>query len=449
MSIRSLNLRLLLASGISTVAALLVTAVAISYLFEVYFQKRLLDELHADLTQLTAALVVQENGELEIGELSELRYDQPFGGRYWQVQYGDAAPILSRSLWDQALEHSRPSAFGDPEASSVTAPFGAKLLVLSWRILIEGVDAPNGITVSVATDLSELNAASAQFRMNIIFWLILLGLALILAAWLQVRVGLRPLEQIRTDLERVSQNNSEQLPGGYPTEVKPLVETINSLMERQASNLADARRRSSDLAHGLKTPLTVLAAHADDIRAEGDNGRADQIATQIASMRFFVERELARSRVSPTRRSSTNLKSSTDQMVEAIRKLPDGDAIEWCVEIPDGLTVPLDAHDLSELLGNLLDNARKYAQSKVAISARAKDGQIEMRIEDDGPGVREDELERIKQPGMQGTDSASGYGLGLAIVYDILELQGGDLVLENTSERGLAVTIRWPQTSVT
>lgn len=439
----SLSLRLLLAAGVSTVVALVITAVAISYLFEVYFQKRLLDELRVDLTQLTAALVLQESGDFEIRELGDLRYDQPFGGRYWQVGYGDIPPLLSRSLWDQALNISVTETYGETQSAFVTAPFGAELLALSWRITIDGFDAPGGIVLSVATDLSELNSSSAQFRSNIAVWLALLAGALILAAWLQVRVGLKPLEQIRAELEKVAHDETGQLPDGYPAEVRPLVETINALLEKQAGSLTNARRRASDLAHGLKTPLTILAAHADDIRAEGNFERADQIASQVASMRFFVERELARSRVSPSRQASSDLKKVAAQMVEAIGKLPGADRIDWTVDIPSGLTAPFDAHDLSELLGNLLDNARKYARSKVVLTAIDTGSHVVLRIEDDGPGVPEDELERIKRPGVQGTDSATGYGLGLAIVQDILELQGGELELENHPGKGLVVLLRW------
>lgn len=446
MRIGSLNLRLLLAAGVSTVVALAITAVAISYLFEIYFQERLVDELRVDLTQLTAALTVQENGDLEVGELVDLRYEQPFGGRYWQVQIGESPPVFSRSLWDQPLTLSLPLSYGATQATSVTAPFGAELLALSWRITIDGVDAPAGIAITVATDLADLNAASAQFRMNIAFWLVLLGFALILASWLQVRVGLKPLEQIRADLEVVSPDETGHLSKQYPTEVMPLVDTINTLLERQATNLATARRRSADLAHGLKTPLTVLAAHADDIRADGDRDRADQITGQVASMRFFVERELARSRVSPSRRASSNLKTSATEMVETISKLPGAEKIEWLIDIPDGIHVPSDAHDLAELLGNLLDNARKYARSKVAISAQERNEQIELFIVDDGPGVPECEFEKVTKPGQQGSESVGGYGLGLAIVRDILQLQGGELELENNSGDGLAVLVRWSPT---
>lgn len=443
MKIRSLNLRLLLAAAVSTVIALAITALAIAYLFEIYFEKRLVDELRVDLTQLTAALAVKENGDLDIGDLGDLRYDQPFGGRYWQVQVGGSPPVLSRSLWDQPLSLPLPETYGEMQSALVTAPFGADLVALSWRITIEGVDFPAGIAISVATDLAELNAASAQFRMNIIFWLALLGIALILAAWLQVRVGLKPLDQIRADLEEASREGTGQLSTKYPTEVMPLVDTINSLLERQATSLANARRRAADLAHGLKTPLTVLAAHADDICADGDRYRAEQISGQLASMRFFVERELARSRASPSRRASTNLKKSTNEMVEIIRKLPEADAIEWIVDIPDTLFVPLDTHDLSELLGNLLDNARKYARSKVTISAQGKEKHVLLHIVDDGPGIPENEIERVTRSGQQGSGSVDGYGLGLAIVQDILELQNGEIEIRNNKGGGLNVTVKW------
>ena len=445
MRIGSLNLRLLLAAAVSTVAALAITAGVISYLFEIYFHNRLGEELRADLTQLTAALDVQADGSVEVTGIGDLRYDQPFGGRYWQVQIGDAPALVSRSLWDQPLTIPAPEKLGEPQSISLAAPFGSELMALSWRIEIDGVDAPQGVVLSVATDLAELNAASGQFRMNIISWLVLLGIALILAAWVQVRIGLRPLEQIRADLERVARDDAEQLPTAYPAEVMPLVDTINMQLDRQASSLANARRRSGDLAHGLKTPLTVLAAYAEDIRADGDPERAAQIAGQVAAMRVFVERELARSRVSSSRSATTPLRKATIAMVDAIRKLPGSDLLEWTVDIPADITVPSDAHDLSELLGNLLDNARKHARTRVVVRASQTAEAVALQVEDDGPGIPEDELARATEPGRQGTSSTEGQGLGLAIVKDILELQGGELVLGNRPGAGLIATVTWPR----
>jgi len=439
----SLSRRLMIAAGLSTAVALTITALAITYLFEVYFQDRLISELRTELVQLTASVTVQEDGTLEIGDLGDLRYSQPFSGRYWQIEYNSNPPVLSRSLWDQKLDLTVTDSLGKAQIMSVIAPFGTELLTISWRIIVNGVDVPDGVVLSVARDLTELNEASAQFRLNIAVWLMLLGTTLLLAAWLQVRVGLKPLEQIRAELEETAYKPDNRLRSNYPSEVRPLVETINTLLDRQAETLTGARRRASDLAHGLKTPLTVLAAHADDIRTDGDGERAAQISSQVSAMRFFVERELARRRVSPSMRESTDLAEIADKMVGAIGKLPEADKIDWITDIPAGLTAPFDAHDLSELLGNLLDNARKYARSRVTLSAKTIGERVELRVEDDGPGVLENELEQIIHPGLQGTGSVAGHGLGLAIVQDMLELNGCKLGFENRPAQGLTVIVSW------
>lgn len=441
----SLSLRLLLAAALSTFVALIITGFAISYLFEVYFQKRLVSELAADLTRLTANLSAQDTGELEVADLGDPRYSQPFGGRYWQIGVDGMPPVLSRSLWDQSIEVTVGETLGQTQVEEVVAPFGADLLAMSWRIVLDGVDAPGGVALTVATDLADLTAASTQFRLNILFWLLLLGVGLVLAAWLQVRVGLKPLDQIREDLEKVALEPEARLPDDYPSEVRPLVETINAQLERQAATLNEARRRAGDLAHGLKTPLTVLEAHAQDIRDDGNRKRANEISDQVASMRYFVERELARSRVSSSSRSSSNLLEITRLMVDAIRKLPDADALTWQIDIPTDIVAPFDRHDLSELLGNLLDNARKYASSRVLVQARVKSGQTELWISDDGPGVSDKDVERIVRPGVQGADSESGYGLGLAIVRDMLALHGCCLGFETSELGGLRVVVSWPE----
>lgn len=444
MKTRSLSLRLLFAAGLSTFLALVVTGFAISYLFDLYFQKRLAQELSAELTELTAAVSIAPDGALAVEALSDLRYSQPYGGRYWQVQAGEV--VYSRSLWDQPLSLTAPPTLGAQETQTVQAPFGAELLALSWKVSMDNVAGGEAVLLTVAADLSELTAASGEFRNNIAFWLGLLGVALVAASWLQVRIGLRPLEQIRADIERVTYQPGTRLPEDYPTEVRPLANTINSMLDHQSVTLDAARRRAGDLAHGLKTPLTILAAHASDIRVDGNAEQAEQIEQQLAAMRLFVERELARSRASLSRSASSEVGPVAEQMVAAISKMPGADGIDWSVDVSKGIRAPFDAHDLSELLGNLLDNARKYAKSRVTLRCQpAAEGVVALVIEDDGPGIAADEFEQIMEAGVQGTGSAAGQGLGLAIVRDLLALHNSTIEFENLDPSGLRTVVTWAQ----
>lgn len=439
---RSLSFRLLIAAGLTTFAALVITGFAISYLFELYFQKRLATELKAELTELTAAVDISSNGEISVGTMSDLRYEQPFGGLYWQVEAKEI--IFSRSLWDQPIKTKTPVALGVQKKEALQAEFGADLLTLSWQVKMDNLAEGETVLLTVAADMSELYVAASEFRVNIAFWLSLLGISLVGAAWLQVRVGLRPLEQIRMDIERVTYQTGNRLPETYPTEVRPLANTINSLLENQSVTLEAARRRAGDLAHGLKTPLSILAAYASDIRADGNVEQAKQIEQQLSFMRLFVERELARSRASLSRSASTEIAPIVERMVNAISKLPGAEKIVWKIDMPEGLRAPFDAHDLSELLGNLLDNARKYATSTVSITCkRLNDASVQLIIEDDGPGMAEDDLGKAFEPGAQGANCEAGQGLGLAIVSDLLEIQNSTIEIENRTPSGFRAIVTW------
>jgi signal transduction histidine kinase len=314
----------------------------------------------------------------------------------------------------------------------------------SWRISTDGRGQPEEVTLTVATDLSDLLTAAARFRGNMASWLVLLAVTLIFAAWVQVRIGLRPLEAIRTEIERTKASPDTRLRGDFPMEVVPLVEEVNSLLERQKQSLDEVRQRAADLAHGLKTPLTVIAAINNDVRQTDGNELAEQIDQQISAMRMFIERKLARSRIGDSRLHSCDLRKVADQVVSAIRRLPTESEIDWQVDIPEGIQAPFDEHDMSELLGNLLDNARRYAASRVVVKASREDDRvIQLSVNDDGSGVPEAELVSIVARGERRDAAGQGQGLGLAIVRDLTDSHGCDLVVVNLSTGGLSVSIKW------
>lgn len=443
----SLSLRLLLVGGLSICAAIAATGVSIAYLFELYFEDRIIEELETQLVQLTANLTINPDGTVGVAPMSDHRFDQPLSGLYWQIAREDGETILSRSLWDQKLDIANIDVLGQNISDRIQAPFGKQLMILSWRISTEEVDPPEKITLTVATDLADLVSAAAKFRGNLASWLILLAVTLIVAAWIQVRIGLRPLEDIRTEIERIKTTPDARLRGDFPVEVVPLVDEVNSLLKRQEQSLDEARARAADLAHGLKTPLTVIAAlNSEAGKSDGDE-ISDQVDQQISAMRIFIERELARSRSGDSRLRRCDLSKVANQVVNAIRRLPTDSDIDWQVDIPEGIQAPFDEHDMSELLGNLLDNARKYAVSRVIVKASREEGQIvQLSVNDDGPGVPEDQLALIVERGERRDSVKQGQGLGLAIVRDLVDSHGCDLELRNRPGGGLLVSIKWAAT---
>jgi signal transduction histidine kinase len=440
----SLSLRLILVGGLSICAAIAATGVSIAYLFELYFEDRIIEELETQLVQLTGNLTINPDGTFEVAPMSDHRFDQPLSGLYWQIAREDGETILSRSLWDQQLDIANIEVLGQNVSDRIQAPFGKQLMVLTWRISTEEVDPPEKITLTVATDLSDLVSAAAKFRGNLASWLVLLAVTLIVAAWFQVRIGLRPLEDIRTEIERTKVLPKARLRGDFPKEVIPLVDEVNSLLERQEQSLDQARARAADLAHGLKTPLTVIAALNSDIRKTDGGESSQQIDQQISAMRIFIERELARSRIAGSRRHRCNLAKVADQVVNAIRRLPTDSEIDWQIDIADNIQAPFDEHDMSELLGNLLDNARKFAASSVVLKAiREEDRIIRLQVNDDGSGVPEEQLDSILERGERRDTVRQGQGLGLAIVRDLADSHGCDLVLRNLPEGGFQISISW------
>lgn len=440
----SLSLRLLFVGGLSVCVAVAATGVAISYLFAVYFEDRILAELEDQLLQLTANLTISPDGLVEISPMPDQRFEQPLSGLYWQISPRGESPILSRSLWDQPIDSPDVDLLGQQVSSRIFGPRGEQLMELSWRISVAVSDEPaREISLTVATDLSELEAAASQFQYSLAAWLSLLAATLILAAWLQVRIGLSPLEAIRTKIEKTKSSPDSRLEGKFPSEVVPLVNEVNSLLDHQQYSLEKVRQRTADLAHGLKTPLTVMAALTNDVRNADLADISDQIDRQIAAMRTFIERELARSRSGRSGLNRCDLKQVAVRVVEAISKLPTDSDITWEINIPSGIQAPFDDHDMSEVLGNLLDNARNHAASRVSLNAINSDDVVRMSVEDDGPGVPEDFLASVVQRGERLKADGRGEGLGLTIVRDLAESHECDLELRNIPGGGLSVSISW------
>lgn len=441
----ALSLRLFIAAILSTVLAIAATGTMIAYLFKVYFEDRVRSELAAHLVQLTGNLSIGADGRLSVLPMSDQRFGQPFSGLYWQVETEGSGVLLSRSLWDQAISVEIPARAGEIESDQITHSTGLQFMTVSWRIMIGGEGQPRSVLLTVASDLAEVTLAAKRFRDVIAVWLGILATGLIIAAWLQVRIGLRPLETIRAQIEKIKTSPEMRLPTDLPAEVLPLVDEVNSLLDDQQTSLQKARQRAGDLAHGLKTPLTVMGALSRDTRSAGQDAIADQIDEQITSMRNFVERELARTRSSYAVGPDCDLEKVANRMVGTVRRLPHGADIDWRVNIAPGIRAPFDEHDLSELLGNILDNARKFAASTVKIDATTENGTTVLCITDDGPGVPEARLDSILERGARAENGMQGQGLGLAIVRDLVEGHGCTLDIRNIEDGGLCLEISWPQ----
>ena len=429
----------------STLIALAATALVLTNLFRIYFEDRVHSELDSWVVTLTSRTEVNANGGLSVTELDDPRFAQPLSGYYWQVISDNAQPVLSASFWAQPLKIDVPVELGVITYSTVTGSDGGSYLTGSWRIRLGQDGAEQEILITVAVDRTSVDTPISNFTQNVTIAMGVLGVFLVLASWFTVRIGLGPLKTIKSEVNFVKTNPDARLSTDCATEVAPLVEEVNDLLDRQEQNVDDARARASTLAHGLKTPLTVMRALAQDLRTTGKSASIpEEIDFQVSSMQHLVERELARTRDQVSGQAMRyEVKPIIQKLVRAFQRRSGGQDIEWLIDIPSDMQSPFDEFALTELLGNLIDNATKWTKDRIEISGASSPTKSFIQVADNGPGIREDQLETVLRRGERLDGDVAGDGLGLSIVQDMLAQRGIELHLTNQKEGGLAVRIDW------
>jgi signal transduction histidine kinase len=445
----SLKLRLLLAGAASIILALAVGALGLLLLFERHVERRMTAELQSHLHQLVSGLERAPDGSPNVGRPpAEPRFDEPFSGLYWQISAEPGKPALrSRSLWDTALD--LPSdRIGDAEVHehTITGPGQSTLLVLERSVTLPANLGGGNVRVAVAIDRVEIHAAGLAFTADLLPSLALLAAFLVGASWAQVVVGLRPLDAVRRRLHAVRSGQEARLGSTFPEEVRPLAAEVDHLLDVQEAAIVRARTRAADLAHGLKTPLTILASDVEELRVRGETGIADEIAAVTDGMRRHVERELARARAGARLRVSAtqSVRPVVEQVVAVLRRAPRGQSLRWEIDVAQDLAAPVDAQDLAEIFGNLGENAAKWGASAVRIAGRVEDGAVTVSVEDDGPGVPRGQIATVLTRGGRVDETQPGSGLGLAIVSDLAEAYDGTLTIGRSPLGGLLAEVRLP-----
>jgi len=340
----------------------------------------------------------------------------------------------------------------DVQRRPLVGPDKQKLYGSLRRIVLEPTIPGQQITtllLVVAMDVAEIRALDAlngQLRGDVFAALALLAAILIAAAWMQVLVGLRPLEVLRTGIEKIRVGKARRRSDEVPSELQPLVAETNRLLEGQEKAIETARARAGDLAHGLKTPLTALTGLASKLREQESTTLADELQQQLKGLNKHIERELTRTRIAAgtTIPQKTSVEPIVGRLFRTMAKLPRGDGIDWSLNCEPNLIAPVDEADLAEILGNLLDNARKWARSEVEITARTVADGVELSIDDDGPGVPESDRVRVMLRGTRLDESVPGWGLGLNITKTIVEAYGGQMCLDSSLGGGLSIRLTFP-----
>ena len=268
------------------------------------------------------------------------------------------------------------------------------------------------------------------------------------AGYWHVRRGLAPVVGLRERLARVRDGGAARIDGRFPAEVAPLVEDLNALLAHREAAVARAVAKAGDLAHGLKTPLALLAQDAERADAAGDPDLASAIRQQVDRMRRQIDYHLAHARAAASGAApgaSCSIESSANALARTLRRLHADRGVGIDVHAPGDHTFRGQREDLDEMLGNIMDNACKWARSRVAVASAAHEEMIVVTVDDDGAGLEAAMRDRVLQRGVRADESAPGTGFGLAIVRDLAELYGGSVALDRSPMGGLRATLRLPR----
>ncbi|MFV0292812.1 MAG: sensor histidine kinase [Paracoccus sp. (in: a-proteobacteria)] len=449
MKARSLKIRLLTGGALWTILALIVTGLAILYLFIQTVERSVHSELDAEATRLTALIVPGNHDRPALrGRLPDPRYELPLSGVYWQITRQDGTILRSRSLWDFVIDYDASAHTENIWHFETSGPNGQTLLATALSARFQDTkEEIEAYTIMVAQDRSVLNESIAWFGRDLLVALLVLGAALVLAAIAQVGVGLRPLRMLRYDIQNIRTGETDAVGDRYPTEILPLVSEVNGLLVSQQRLIEYARARASDLAHGLKTPLAVMGTVADQLRKQGDATNADLIEDLVTEMTERIDYQLRLSRLrqrSRTQVLKTPLDDVLPRIVSVLRCTASNEHLNWDITHSDRLYLDIDRNDLVELLGILLENAAQWATSVVVTRVSRQGSDAEILISDDGGKLTGADVAALSKSDFRLDEKVHGHGLGLGIAREIVTLNGGKITFTLSPEGGLELRLRLP-----
>jgi signal transduction histidine kinase len=435
---RSLKRRLMAISLAGLAFALLATGAVLILLFRAHMQRHFDQTMLANLEELAAAVQVEAGGAVNLTwEPADPRYRRPYSGWYWEVRNAratvKASPSLARQSIPVAPDSKEPALFDD-----VPGPGGIRL-----RGMAQLLPQPDGSALSVAAA-----GPCVTVRNDVLIFLgqlaaalTVLGMALGALIAVQVTYGLRPIYAMREALAGMRQGRQSRLHTDGPAEIAPLAEELNALLSERDALIAQARAEAGNLAHALKTPIAVIRNEAGEIG--GHPG--ETLKEEAAKMMRAVEHHLVRARSQAKPRHAA-LRAPLGPVMEDIRfsleRLYPGRQLE--ARVPDGLAAACGEDDLGEMVGNLADNACKWAKSRVRISAGRLGGRIRLSIEDDGAGLSEEQCAQALARGKRLDERMPGHGLGLSIASELAHLHGGGLRLGRSELGGLCAVLELP-----
>ncbi|MGO7542405.1 sensor histidine kinase [Rhizobium ruizarguesonis] len=441
---RSIAGRLLMFSGIFVTLALIVAAIVLWLALKTVVREQIDQRLDIQIGALAAAVTRDAQGRITLSApLDAPPFDRPSSGWYWQID-GAGQRLTSRSLMDGTIDAPPPRQdlrhvlMGMP-TSGRGGDRGRGPLYL--RQAIRSID---GMTLTITATAPMIALVGPALRA--LFWLVpcmlLLGFVLMAGTLWQIRFGLRPLKSMAANIDAINRGERARLPDEATAELAPLALKTNTLLEANEERLAATRMQFANLAHGLKTPVASLLLALDEQNdPEGAlRGLAARIDNRIKHHLAAARRVMA----STDNVASTDLAASVVDLHRAISQIHAERGIAFDTDISKGLRVACDESDVEEMLGNLIDNAFKWAASHVTLRAHRDGPTARITIEDDGPGIPPDRLDAVLLPGVREDEHVPGNGFGLSIASELAGLYGGSLVLEANGAVGLRCVLCLP-----
>jgi len=439
---RSLTRRIISLSIFWIILALLATALLLGQFYRDHIQEHYDAHVFTHVEELIAAVRTDEEGRVALHrEPTDPRFHRPDSGWYWEVLSGDRPQIKSASLADRQLDLSGAVLDENHGVQTVFGPNGEHLR--AHVVHVSYAQEPGSLTFVATAPQFAITDDVQDFARHVLTSFLVLAIGLSVAVVMQVRVALRPLKAIRKEISDIKSGAAERLSQTYPADVQPLVDELNFLLDHNQMLLKRARNQLGDLAHAVKNPLTVIRNEARALETK----EGPLILEQTHIMAGSIDHYLSRARIYGTKDAigyRTSVRSVIEDLAYAVGQIYKERNIDVSLMCVEDKWFRGESQDLEEMAGNLLDNACKWARGKVAIHCNSKDDRLELIIEDDGPGVPEQELESILRRGRKLDESQPGHGQGLGIVRDIAGLYGGSLTLGHSELGGLRATLNLP-----
>ena len=464
----SLVLRLVRSAILWALPALVFTAVALTLFYRGSTYRIFDDPMVSAVTVLIASANVPASGDVSKIELAreptDPRYQQALSGRYWligqQNQEGEIAIIKSsRSLYGEDI-------LIDPkDISNINARPGEEIQLNGTgpdkeplRVIARSITLPNAgrqsVVILAAADSRPASQAIQRFALLSSGLMLLLSVGLIFAVFTQVRLGLRPLFQLRESVADVREGRATRVDGAFPSEIQPLATELNSLIDHNKDVVERARTHVGNLAHALKTPLAVLVNESQTRRSFKDKAFAALVERQTEAMRNQVDHHLRRARAA-ARGQAIGVSTDADEVISSLaRTLPRifrTKDIEMSTSVEAGLAFRGEKRDLEDMAGNLMENACKWTSKVVkvmAVTAPDDEAQFLITVEDDGPGLNAEDYETALKRGARLDEATPGTGFGLAIVDDLARAYKGSVTLSRSGLGGLCVTLLLPKSAL-